>query len=397
MAAPNGFTDIRFDEVCGNALKRSDPHEREWTWEAPKRLKSFVGSYRIQFPNSADVPDLPTEILELTTRPWREIYNEPISPYEDPRPLLEQRPIFRVKILDIDEFVTYHQTSFAAAGEIVRITDVEPLASGTLESKKIRMTNSEIQPAFYTQLDVASSLLQGLPQDVILKIRLKPRKQVLALILIEPSDTEAADLLSRLTGNPNYWQEYKQANLKGDVYDFDLFQNAVVGVLRERYGYNFDLMLYLNSFEASPMNVGGKQTWTYAWPVIYNKDLLVEARVENIYYYPYSTVHSSEADGTNDWLYVPVSMDFIDTMKEYPLLDQALRRWSTSTPYSSLISKMAIDSQTFWSEKYMDRAKRYLVAEGYRKLREHIRLESNADSKRIDEWIIEILASILSP
>ncbi|MBI4377188.1 MAG: hypothetical protein HY549_12160 [Elusimicrobia bacterium] len=238
-----------------------------------------------------------------------------------PPALKREKRFFELRVADLEGLTVYHQTSFKALDQLLLDPSTGSWVSGSLNTPELRFTNPQREPAFYTHIDPVSGIIKP-DAELLLKIKTRPQARAVLLSLHEPTDqSQRYSLFRRLTGRGGYLEDYELKHHKGNSYDFDLFHDALIEVLRERYRLRVDLMLYVLD---QPPGFSGPERNIYTWAVFFNRRLLEGALIERVYFWPFSQVESAEP-GVNDWLYAPVSYEFWSFARSRPGITEALR------------------------------------------------------------------------
>ncbi len=305
-----------------------------YQWVYDKREPSFKGQYELSFPRSSSVSNLPKTVKDLTSTAWNNISQSAGIPGDVP--YLDSHPAIGLHVVDITSLPVYHETGFKALPIIVDMQPGAERLEGKLNANVLRFTNPQREPAFYTSVDHMSGFMNDRPQEILLKLKTAPKKNVFVLSMVEPlSEEEKTLFLTKLTeGNKSYWKDYQAKYPTIDGTDFDRFQNAVVEVLREKYGIPVDLMLYVKDWTS--MNMGRPTRQIYTWPVFFDRRLLTGTKVDKTFYLPFSREHSSEA-GVNDKKYTELTPSLYTMLVKNPILNEVLTEWASSAPFDKIL------------------------------------------------------------
>lgn len=274
----------------------SDQTRSRWQFELDKETHRWfytkrvptMGRISLDFSTSYTIKNLPPAVQRLISTPWHKVIEPQGDPFGDKSEApFDEIPIMRLYAADIDNMPTYHETSFGAFDSLVTGNEGSPFVDGMLRSTELRMTNSGTEPAFYTHIYPNNGIMLGRKSELLLKVETSYKRKVFVLELNEPtSESEKAALFQILTGDAEYWEKLRRASSHEDVYDFDIFHNAVRKVLRERYQLPVDMMIYTKDF--TPIIMGRPSRMIYNWLIFYERSLLDGARVSMGYFYPFS-------------------------------------------------------------------------------------------------------------
>jgi hypothetical protein len=243
----------------------------------------------------------------------------------------------------------YHQTFL---GRVSKLLSQKPGSKGLKGPMRsdFSFTNERPgwEPAFYTDLDpftggLAATLGGSSRMEVMTKIRFAGAKKVFLATLNEPmGDNERSKILAQLSGDPDFWSKYKTQRAakrkpgssagnpdpRADrmVYNFDIFHNAVVRLLREKFGLPVDLMLFSKDFRSDGL------PGSYSWPIVFDRGLLGHARVEKMVYFPFQEPERLMAGPS-------LTPEFLRVTTEHPGLSDIIRDYGNAGRYTDVLFK----------------------------------------------------------
>lgn len=251
---------------------------------------------------------------------------------------------FNLHVVDCANFATLHQTNMATYNAIVEQDGASSALKGSLKVEDLRFANRDCEPALYTTVDPHGGLLDldgpdnKVPLNLLLQLDIKDVSEAFALTLSEPvDDKEKANLLTRLTGDKFYWEEFQAQFTKSHEVDgaaatahnFDLFMNAVVRALRTKHGIPVDMALYQKKWQSKSM--GRARDMQYLWPIIYDRSMLADTRIAAAYdtrLMPNPFVSSSDL--------VPMQSKLHDAFTRRPKLASMIADWAQSGRYTTM-------------------------------------------------------------
>ncbi len=332
----------------------------QYTWTYPKKVAER-GNDVLRFNNVREFEGLPTELTNITTKPWYEISPYDQSPYnQKERVDFNRRSLLKIYSADIDHMTFYHQTSFPAVDKLIDLSDTATdtaRAGGPLQWSALRFTNKQLNAGFYTHIDPGNSLELLLPttnSEAILKIDVKNKTNVVVMELYQPiDDKECETALRLLTGDADFWKNYREQHQTGTAYDFDLFHNAIVSVLRERYGIPVDVILYVKDFMTASYGKSTRNVFT--WAVILDRQLLVGADVPKVFDGRLSLHQPTLGDGVDERQFVELSRKALASFIRYPnlreMISDALRPTiiSANERLAKMIGREKKSQHYFWN------------------------------------------------
>lgn len=315
--------------VLRDKLKKETQLEEEpraYEWTHPKLMKGTAGeSYQIKFEKSFRLTGLSPALARLITSPWGAVYQGERVGRTPPGSPLYEKPIMEIHAVDTEEMTVYHETGYGAIEGMLRQRNPGSLVTGTMAADRLRLSNASEEPTFFTNMD---PLLTRVGLDnvrVIFEIKTRPAKKMFLLVLNQPaSELEKNAVMEILSGDPLFWSTYQEKHRNGSVYDFDLFQNATVGLLREKYGIPVDFMVFTHDMMLSLGR--GQEPRGYSWVNFYNRALLEAAHV-NVFWNNYSRLEYDFVNKKITRTYFPLSNDLYQLLVKYPLLEQEYGSW----------------------------------------------------------------------
>lgn len=355
---PAGFTQglsSRSDQ--GRSFWQFELDKETHRWFYTKRIPDF-GDISLDFSMSYTIKNLPTVVQKLISTPWYKVIEPQRDPFGDNLEApFDKIPIMRLYVADIDSMPAYHETSFAAFDSLVAGNEGSAFVDGLLRSAELKMTNSVTEPAFYTHIHPNNGVMLGRKSELLLKVETSYKRKVFVLELNEPaSEAEKASFFQILTGDAEYWENLKRASSRGDVYDFDIFHNAVRRALRERHQLPVDMMIYTKDF--TPVMMGRPSRMIYNWLIFYERTLLDGARISMGFFHPFSRQLTKK---NIDAELAPLSREALRAFIQHPELPVALVELFQNTSFfAEEIKQFAAEkgisesdiSGVFWQKIY---------------------------------------------